>query len=146
MCTKNCFKQVICRQGNAKFSSPYEAEIVMTCNFEEDYWLVTQQYLLVVPFAISMQRKGIRCHICLWCRGITVLWTVDLLCIEKATSWETSVSLDVTQLLFPTKIIANERMDKSLAGNTLPELFLLHWAYGSIICHHLDLYHFILLE
>lgn len=32
--TKNCFKQVIFRWGNAKSSSPYEAEIVMTCNFE----------------------------------------------------------------------------------------------------------------
>lgn len=118
----------------------------MICNFEEDYWLVTKEYFLVVLFVISMQRKGIKCHICLWCRGTTVLWTVDLLSIEKATSWETSVSLDVTQLLFPTKITANERMDKSLAGNTLPELFLLCWAYGSIICHHLDQYQFILLK
>lgn len=119
MGAKNCFKQVIFRQGNAQSYSHSEAGIVMICNFE-DYWLVTKEYLLVVSFVTSMQRKGIRCHVCLWCRGITVLWTADLLSIEKATSWETSVTLDVTQLLFPTKIIANERMGKSLAGILCP--------------------------
>lgn len=71
--------------------------------------------------------------------------TIDLLSIEKATSWEPSVSLDVTQFPFPTKIItAIEGMGKSLAGKTLLELFLCS-AYDSIVCHHLDLFHLILL-